>query len=219
MLLLHIAAGLLALIAGAMALLAHKGGTWHRRSGTIFACAMLVMSSTGALMSALIGERISVIAGVLTFYLVSTGWLTLRRPLAQSRGIVTAFMLVAVAVAAAGFAIGIEMSGNAKTARWAPMFFVFGSVALIAAALDVRLLIAGAIQGAHRLARHLWRMGFALFIANASFFLGQAKLLPPQWRYFGLLALPVITVLLVTLYWLVRVHWKRPAVTRNPAVT
>lgn len=209
MVLLHIAAGLLALIAGAIALLAGKGGTWHRRSGTIFACAMLAMSSTGALMAALKGERISVIAGVLTFYLVSTGWLTLRRPLPPSRGIVAAFMLVAFAIAAAAFAIGIEVGGNAKTAGWAPMFFVFGSVALLGAMLDARLLIAGAIQGAHRLARHLWRMGFALFIANASFFLGQAKLLPPQWRHSGLLALPVIAVLLVTLYWLVRVHWKR----------
>lgn len=211
MVLLHIAAGLLALIAGAVALLARKGGAWHRKGGTVFACAMLVMSSTGALMAASKGERISVIAGVLTFYLVSTGWLTLRRPLQQSRGIVTAFMLVAFGVAAAGFAIGIQVGGNAKTAGWAPMFFVFGSVALAGALLDARLLRAGAIEGAHRLARHLWRMGFALFIANASFFLGQAKLLPPQWRNFGVLALPVIAVLLVTVFWLVRVHWKRPA--------
>jgi hypothetical protein len=54
-------------------------------------------------------------------------------------------------------------------------------------------------------------MGFALLIANASFFFGQAKLLPPHLRNFGLLSIPVLTVLLMTLFWLVRVYVKRSA--------
>ena len=37
----HVAAGGLALVLGAVALLAKKGGAIHRRSGLLFVCAML----------------------------------------------------------------------------------------------------------------------------------------------------------------------------------
>ena len=49
--LIHVLAGLTALMAGAVALYALKGARLHRRSGIVFVYAMLVMSSTGALMS------------------------------------------------------------------------------------------------------------------------------------------------------------------------
>ena len=39
----HVAAGGLALVLGAVALLVKKGGTIHRRSGLLFVYAMLVM--------------------------------------------------------------------------------------------------------------------------------------------------------------------------------
>lgn len=211
MVIVHVVAGSLALIAGMIALFARKGATWHRRSGLVFAIAMLVMTSTGAVMAAIRTERISILAGVLTFYLVCTGVLAVRKPVEQSRGTLTVFMLVAFAVAIAGYAIGFDVRANPKTAGWAPMFFVFASVAFVAALLDARLLWVGTLQGAHRLARHLWRMGFALLIANASFFLGQADLLPPHLRNFAVLSIPVLTVLLMTVFWLARVFWKRAA--------
>ena len=56
-------------------------------------------------------------------------------------------------------------------------------------------------------------MGFAMWIATASFFLGQAKFFPEPIRKSGLLAIPVLLVLVVMLYWLLRVLLKR----RNPA--
>jgi len=127
-------------------------------------------------------------------------------------------MLVAFAVAIAGYTIGFDVRVDPKTAGWAPMFFVFASVAFVAALLDVRLLWAGTLQGAHRLERHLWRMGFALLIANASFFFGQAKWLPPHLRNFAVLSIPVLTVLLMTLFWLVRVYGKRATGPRRAAV-
>ncbi len=211
MVIVHVVAGSLALIAGTIALFSRKGATWHRRSGSVFAMAMLVMTSTGAVMAALKPERMSMLAGVLTFYLVCTGVLAVRKPVEESRGTLAAFMLVAFAVAIAGYMIGFDVRADPKTAGWAPMFFVFASVAFVAALLDARLLWAGTLHGAHRLARHLWRMGFALLIANVSFFLGQAKMLPPQLRNVALQSMPALTVLLVTLFWLVRVHGKRTA--------
>jgi hypothetical protein len=44
-----------------------------------------------------------------------------------------------------------------------------GSVMLLAAVGDVRMLVGGGVVGAKRIGRHLWRMCFGLFIAAGSF--------------------------------------------------
>ena len=55
------------------------------------------------------------------------------------------------------------------------MSFFMGSVMLLAAAGDFRMLVRGGVFGAKRIARHLWRMCFGLFIAAGSFFLGPSN--------------------------------------------
>ncbi len=65
--LIHIAAGSLALTCGAVAIAALKGSNLHRKSGLAFVFAMLVMSSTGAVIAAFHAKPLSVIAGALTF--------------------------------------------------------------------------------------------------------------------------------------------------------
>jgi hypothetical protein len=86
---------------------------------------------------------------------------------------------------------------------------MFGVVALLAGVGDLRMMRSGGLRGAARLARHLWRMSFALFIAALSFFIGQAKVIPEPIRIPGLLALPVLAVLVTMLYWLWRVRARR----------
>ncbi len=218
MVIVHIVAGSLALIAGMIALLARKGAIWHRRSGMVFAIAMLVMTSTGAVMATLAFERISIIAGVLTFYLVATGVLAVRKPVEESRGTLTVFMIVALLVGLFGYAVGFDVRADPKTAGWAPMFFVFATVALVSAAFDAKLLRRGSLQGAQRITRHLWRMGMALTIANLSFFLGQAKFIPAPFNHPGLRALPVLLSLGLTLYWVARVNWTRGTKQRRSPV-
>ena len=61
------------------------------------------------------------------------------------------------------------------------MSFVLATLLILAAAGDVRILRFGMPRGGPRLARHLWRMCFALFIAAGSFFSIRervAKILP-----------------------------------------
>ena len=55
------------------------------------------------------------------------------------------------------------------------MTFFMGSVMLLAAVGDVRMLVSGGVFGAKRIARHLWRMCFGLFIAAGSFFFGGSN--------------------------------------------
>ncbi len=209
----HIIAGLLALASGAVALYAAKGSTLHRKSGLIFVIAMLVMTSTAVVIAAFLSPNpVNVVAGTLTFYLVSTGLLTVRRSVEQMRGPATGFMLVALMGSAYAFALGFEAlnSANGRVGGVPPQpLFMFGVVGLAGALLDARMLWAGSIQGAHRLARHLWRMSFAMWIATASFFLGQAKFFPEPIRKSGLLAIPVLLVLVLMFYWLARVLLKR----------
>ena len=49
------------------------------------------------------------------------------------------------------------------------MTFFMGSVMVLAGAGDVRMLLRGGVLGAKRIARHLWRMCLALFIATGPF--------------------------------------------------
>ena len=60
-----------------------------------------------------------------------------------------------------------------------------------------------------RLARHLWRMSFGLFIASGSFFLGQMKFIPKQIRVVPVLIVLAISPLVLLLYWMWRVRVKQ----------
>lgn len=212
---LHVLAGLTGLASGAVALAARKGARLHRRSGTVFVYAMLFMSASGAVMAARQDEVIviNVIAGVLTFYLVLTALLTVRGPALESHWSDAVTMAVALIVGVAAFGFGFEALGPVAPGRGDPgaaPYFVFGAVALLAALGDLRTMRARRVVGARRIARHLWRMCFALFVAAGSFFLGQPQVFPPPWRRSGLLALPVLSVLAVMFYWLARVRRRPP---------
>ena len=80
----------------------------------------------------------------------------------------------------------------------------FGSTALLAAVTDLRVILAGGITGSARIARHLWRMCSALFIAVSSFFLGQSQLVPQALRDYNLEVIPPLLVALALIYWLTK---------------
>lgn len=89
------------------------------------------------------------------------------------------------------------------------MMFIMATVVGLAAAGDVRLMRSGAVRGAPRLARHLWRMCFALFIAAGSFFSIRArvaKILPEPFTTPAIRALPIVLIFLAMFYWLWRVR-------------
>ena len=205
----HILAGGLALVFGYVALYATKGATLHRKSGMLFVYAMVTMSLSGALMDALKTSRISinVVAGLLTFYLVTTALLTVRNGLRESRWIDATAMLFALTVSVLAFKAGFALSRSGRPEA-APSF-MFGIVGLLAAAGDIRMMRAGGIQAPRRIARHLWRMCFAMWVAAASFFWGPPDRVPEAFRIPALQAVAVLAPIVVMLYWLVRVRVKR----------
>jgi len=203
----HILAGVLALAFGYVALFSAKGATLHRKSGMLFVYAMVTLSLTGALVAVLNTSSVSVVAGLLTFYFVTTALLTVRRSLQEPQWIDTAAMLFALTVAVLAFKTGFDAS---KTGRpeTAPMF-IFGIVGLLAAAGDMRMIRARGIQGPRRITRHLWRMCFAMWVAAASFFWGPPGRVPEVIRIPALLPIPVLLPIVVMFYWLWRVRVRR----------
>lgn len=219
MLWIHVVAGLVALLAGAVALIAVKGSPLHRRGGRVFAVAMLVMTGSAVVMAVFLRPNIGNAAvGSLTFYLVVTGVLAVACPVEKVRGVLAGLMLVALVVGASGLLLGMRalaMPNGAIDQIPAFAYFMFGTVGSVAGLLDARLLLVGRLQGKHRLARHLWRMGYAMWIATLSFFLGQADEFPAAVRASGLLALPVLLVTLTLFYWVIRAFFARDALALN----
>jgi hypothetical protein len=208
----HVLAGGVALVAGFVALYATKGATLHRRSGVVFVYAMLVMALSGAVIAAIGRTEGSVIAGVMTSYFVITGMITVRRPAWWSARLDVGLAVVALGVGLTSLTLGFLTAASPTGTRdgLPPfLFFMFGTVGLLAGLGDARRLRSGSVRGTARLVRHLWRMCWALWIAAASFFLGQADEIPESLRIMPLLAIPVVIPLLAMLYWLWRVRVRR----------
>lgn len=204
----HIIAGSIAIIAGFISVFAVKGLKLHRKSGMIFVYSMVVLGLTGAVIATVRHQPPNIIGGSLAFYMVITAFLTVRPRDERSRWIDVGVLLVGIAVGAGAIKIGLDALNNpSRTMNGVPsvMMFIFGTVALLGALGDIRMIRAGGLQSAQRIARHLWRMCFSLFIASGSFFLGQAKVIPKPIRIFPLLAIPALLPLVLLLYWMVRV--------------
>lgn len=221
----HILAGGLGLFSGYIALYSAKGASLHRKSGILFVYAMLTMSVCGLLVASIRGvaPAINLPAALLTGYLVITALMAVRPPSIR-RSPQVALLLVALGVGLTDLVLALQAFANGGKRNGMPAFpfVMFSVVGLLAAYGDWRMLRSGPLQGARRLARHLWRMCFALFIAALSFFIGQAKVIPEPIRIPPLLALPVLAVLLTMFYWLWRVRRREAprgiAVNDAPAV-
>jgi hypothetical protein len=172
---------------------------------------MLTLAASGIYMAILKFQPGNILGGTLTFYLVATAWMTARHRDGRTRIFDGSALLVVFAVAAVELTLGLKAANSPTGLMYdyppGPYFFL-GSVAVVATVGDIRLLLRGTISGVQRIARHLWRMCFALFIASASVFLARAQLFPAVLRQTGVLFLLSFLPLLLMIFWLVRVRFK-----------
>ncbi len=207
------------MVLGTVALLASKGGILHRRSGTLFVWAMLVMGISASALGLRTGPS-DAMAALLTAYFVGTAWTTVRPASPWTRRINGFALAVAVGLALlaiVGGATSIDdpglSSGGDPLRTIGVMSFVLAPVLLLAAAGDLRVMRSGMPRGGPRLARHLWRMCFALFIAAGSFFSIEervAKVLPEPFATGPMRALPILLIFGAMFYWLWRVRGRGP---------
>jgi hypothetical protein len=221
-LVLHICAGIFGLLSGAAAISFRKGSRRHRVAGNAFVISMMGMSTAGAYRAFMKHQMNNVFGGVLTFYLVATAWVTARRRDGETSLFDWGALLVAFAVGVVIVTYGFEAAKRPTHSIGgvpAGMFFFLGSVALLSAAGDVRMLVRGGLFGVHRIARHLWRMCFGLFIASGSLFLGQQQVFPALLRKTNVLFIPAILPLILMIFWLVRIRftnaYKRKSMPRG----
>lgn len=218
----HVAMAIIGLLSGALAMLFRKGSGLHGAAGTAFFVSMLTMSSSGAYIAAFARpNRGNVLVSILTFYLVATAWVAARRRETRTGAFDRIALVVILADGLAGVSWGLMAAGRPRgmmDGLPAAIYFVFGSIALLFAFGDLRMIRRGGFSGAKRIVRHLWRMCFALLIATFSFFPGQARNLPDAIRKSTLPYIPHVLLIGMMIFWLVRVRRKaRPRATGGPA--
>lgn len=201
---LHITAGTFSILAGFVALSARKGERLHRAAGNVFFTAMLIMCSSAFVVAVLRGQTINIYASLVTLYFIGTSWTAATRRDNEVGRFESVALVAAVLIAASAAFVA---TGASKTL--AIFLNIIAGLAAMSAVFDVSVIARGGVAGAQRIARHLWRMTFAMFVATASFFFGQAKFIPPEVKAVYLNAVPPVLVLVLLVYWLVRVLFTR----------
>jgi hypothetical protein len=219
----HICAGSLGLVSGTAEMSFRKGSPRHVLAGKIFVASMLTMAFAAVYLAIVKHQPNNIGGGILTFYLIGTAWLTARRRDLETSRLDWVVLLIPLVLGVLTWMNGIKIVRSGVSSQdGVPvgMTFFMGSVMLLAAAGDLRMLVGNGVLGAKRVARHLWRMCFGLFIAAGSFFLGPSnrplRLLSavglgqhlPQ-ALFSTTLYSILTTLplILLIFWLVRVRF------------
>src|ERR1700732_5555929 len=219
----HICAGTFGLLTGTAAISFRKGSRRHALAGKIFVASMLTMAVVAVYLAIVRHQPNNIGGGILTFYLVGTAWLTARRRDAETSRFDWVVLLIPLVLGILTWMNGLKVvRSGASSEDGVPvgMTFFMGSVMLLAAAGDIRMLLSGGVFGFKPIARHLWRMCFGLFIAAGSFFLGPSNrplrllstvglgkyLSPALFSTTSYLILTLLPLILL-IFWVVRVRF------------
>jgi len=204
----HISAGVVGILSGAAAMSFRKGSPRHVLAGKVFVIAMLTLGASAVYLAFMKHQMGNVLGGTFTLYLVVTAWLTARRRDGETSIFDWGALLVPSAIGIALWIAGLKVVHSPtppKDGVPVGMYFFMGSVMLLAAAGDVRMLLRGGVLGNKRIVRHLWRMCFGFFVATGSFFLGQQQVFPAWLRGSGVLFIPALLPLVLLIFWVFRV--------------
>ena len=212
MLIVHIGAGTVGLLSGAAALLFRKGSRRHRIAGKLFVVSMVSMAASASLLAYAIQEWSNVMGGITTIYFVATAWMTLLREEGETGIFEIVSFLVAAGAVAGNLAFGLQ-AANSETGLVdglpAGTFYFFAGLMAVFAAGDLRLILRGGVAGAQRIARHLLRMCYAVFVAAGSLFLGQMQVFPEFIRETNILFVLPLVPLVLMIFWLIRVRFTK----------
>lgn len=209
-LVLHIGGGAVGIAAGGAAMFARKGGRLHQVAGTVFFIAMLTMAGVAAIVAPMLPEAqwTNTTAAVFTLYLVASAWATVRRRPGQVGRFERAAVAVPLGIAAMALVLALVSLPSGRAGGFTTVF-AFGAICTLAAICDLKMIRRGGIAGVDRIARHLWRMSAAWFVATGSFFFGQADNLPAAIRNSVIPSIVGLAPLVLMVFWLIRVRFPR----------
>ncbi len=122
--------------------------------------------------------RCTAASGLMTVYFTITALTAVRPPSTKLKWLTIGAMMRAIVLAVRTMIGGVIAFQQPRgMLNGAPFFMLFflGIVLSLSAFGDLRVLRTGPLHGRKRLARYLWRMCFALFIAAGSFFSIRAR--------------------------------------------
>lgn len=209
----HIASGAIAILSGFLSLIPKKGGKWHILLGKLFFYSMIVMAGMACVLATFFAfETINALIGLFTLYLVLTAKFAAanRDGRTSIREKILGLFALLLFLGFLFISISAYQSGRAAIdGVYVEAYYVYTFFAALALGLDIKVILKGGIRGKQRIARHLWRMVLALFIASGSVFLGQPQVFPKVIQTSGALNVPVLIVVLVLIFWMVRVFLGR----------
>jgi uncharacterized membrane protein len=205
------------MITGVVALAARKGKAVHRAAGSVFFLAMFMAYAIGGGVAPFLetGQRPNFVAGIMALYLLISGARAARRRDVQAGPPEIIGLIVALSITAAGVTfMQMGAASPSGTVDGSPpqAFLLFTIAGAFAAGGELHVLVRKQLSNTSRIARHLWRMCFSLFIASGSFFLGQPQVFPEALRESVLLPALALTPLPIMLFWLGKVRfddWRR----------
>src|SRR5712691_5982312 len=144
----HICAGTLGLLSGTAAMSFRKGSPRHVLAGKVFVASMLTMGVFAVYLAITRHQPSNIGGGILTVYLIATAWLTARRKDGETIRLDWVALLIPLAIGILLWTIGLKvLRSGARSQGGVPvgMTFFMGSVCLLAAAGDVRMLVRGGV--------------------------------------------------------------------------
>jgi len=213
----HIAGGAIGMVTGVVALASRKGQRVHRAAGSVFFLAMFAAYAIGAGVAPFLetGQRPNFVAGILALYLLISGTMAARQREVKAGVPEIIGLVVALTITAAGvifMRMGAASPSGTVDGSPPQAFFLFTIAGAFAAAGELHVLLRKSLSNVARMARHLWRMCFSLFIASGSFFLGQQQVFPKAVQDSVLLYVVALSPLPIMLFWLGKVRfddWRR----------
>lgn len=164
----HIIFGGLALLVAPGAMITRKGGTWHRRWGTVYFWSMATVAASAVALSLLRPGLFLLLVAVFSFYLALTGYRVLYRKTPRERANFldwgAAMVMLAGGVALVGYGVLLL-----RTSSFGMVAVVFGGIGLLLAITDIRAFLHPPADKRAWWFTHMGRM-LAAYIATVSAF-------------------------------------------------
>ncbi|NTS39598.1 hypothetical protein HRG84_01670 [Flavisolibacter sp. BT320] len=181
LLIFHVLAGFVALIAGGIASATKKGGSGHRRSGKWYFWGMTGVFVTAVAVSILKSLAFLFMIGFFSYYFVVRGYriLYLKKLGKSQKATSLDWAITAVAML---FGLGLVtwayLQFRSGSSFW-PVPLVFGLVSSGFALADIRLFVKGPATKLHWITGHITSMGAGYIATWTAFIVTNVTFLPP----------------------------------------
>jgi hypothetical protein len=198
----HVAAGVLALLAGALALGTAKGGRRHRRAGRAYVASMAVVVVTAIPLALADGNYFLFTVAVFSGYLVLNGYrvLSRKRPVpgeAAPLDWAAHLSMVGVGVAMVGLGGRSLLGGDGPGV----VLVVFGGIGLVLAGREIRAVYRPPESPREWFYRHLAFMGGGYIATVTAAVTVNLGMLPPLVRWVGPTAVGTPAIVLAVLWY------------------